>query len=272
MAQGVSTSRVFLTSLLLGAFSIALAQSTPESFSIGVTVVKGNHSACPAFIGSGAKSSPAANAGLEPGDVLVAVDGAPVSFESVAQRLRSQAAIPVTLTVRRGDSDTPVTVVVQHEHLAAILHDNGLKIVQGSRVVPLDTTDEELTCLLRFDEERLTGEQAFRPTHYPEDLNLYYPGFEAFMLKNPAQVAVGGIEQGPASDAGLRWGDVLVSVNGVSVAGKTASQLEGMLSSNEQRDMTIEIERCGNVRTFHSRLSVLAISCTVIRNRPLMAK
>jgi hypothetical protein len=32
-----------------------------------------------------------------------------------------------------------------------------MKIVQDGRVVPLDTTDEELECLLRFDENRITG-------------------------------------------------------------------------------------------------------------------
>jgi C-terminal processing protease CtpA/Prc len=61
---------------------------------------------------------------------------------------------------------------------------------------------------------------------------------------------VSGIEQGPASDAGVRWGDVLVSVDGASVAGKTASELEDMLSSNERRKMTIAIDRCGTARTF----------------------
>ena len=157
-------SRAFLIVLFLEVVSIALAQTTPESFSIGVTVVQSKSSGCPAFIGSVAKDSPAAKAGLKPGDVLVDVDGVPVSFENATQRLRSQTAKPVTLTVRRGDTGASITVVVQREHLATILHDNGLKIVQDGRLVPLDTTDRELACLLRFDENRITG-GVFRPTH-----------------------------------------------------------------------------------------------------------
>jgi C-terminal processing protease CtpA/Prc len=242
--------RTFLIVLFLVVLSIALAQTIPESFSIGVTVVRGKRPDCPVFIASVSKNSPAAKAGLESGDVLVAVDGTQVSFEDASKRLRSQAAKPVTLTIRRGDDSTPLTVLVQREPLVTILHDDGLKMVQDGRLVPLDTTDREIACLLRFDESRITGQQAFRPTHYPENLNLYYPGFEAFILDGPPQVSVGGIEQGPASDAGVRWGDVLVSVDGVSVARKTALQLEDMLSSKEPRKMTIEVDRCGSRSAF----------------------
>jgi C-terminal processing protease CtpA/Prc len=186
-------------------------------------------------------------AGLQPGDVLVAVDGSSVSFENAAQRLSSQAAKPVTVTVHRGDTDAPITVVVQRKNRATVFQDNGLK-VQDGRLVPFDTTEKELACLLH--ENRITGHQAFRPTHYPENLDLYYPGFEAVILDSPQQVSLGGIEQGPASDAGVRWGDVLVSVDGVSVAGKTVSQLEDMLSSKEPRKMTMEVDRCGKISTF----------------------
>src|SRR5260370_27080595 len=190
LARRLSMSRVPLMFLFLGAFSVALPQATPNPFSIGVTVVRGKGTECPVFIGSVAKNSPAAKAGLEPGDVLEAVDGEQVSFEKAAQRLRSQPAKPVALTLRRGDNGALITVVVQREHLATILHDNGMKIVQDGRLVPLDTTDEQLECVIRFGENRITG-RAFRPTHYPENLNLYCPGFEAFMLDGPQQVAVG---------------------------------------------------------------------------------
>src|SRR5215469_11021729 len=197
----VNMGRAIAIALLLAALSGALSQTIPESFSIGVTMVRGKRSDCPVFIGSVAKHSPAAKAGLEPGDVVESVDGEAVNFEKAVQRARSQAAKPVTLTVRRGDNGTPMTVVVQRELMATILHNNGLKMVQDFRVVPLEATDKELACLLRFDSSRITRQRAFGPTHYPENLNLYYPGFEVFILDRPPQVSIGGIEQGPASDA-----------------------------------------------------------------------
>jgi len=77
---------------LFEAFSVALPQATLDPFVIGVQIMQGNRalieelppngqrSVCPVFIGGVTKNSPAAKAGLEPGDVLEAVDGAPVNF------------------------------------------------------------------------------------------------------------------------------------------------------------------------------------------------
>jgi len=241
-------SRVPVLCLILGAFSVALPQATPDPFVIGVSVLRGKRTDCPLFVGGVLQHSPAARAGLEPGDVLEAVDGEPVNFEQALERITSQAAKPVTLTLRRGDNGTLMTVVVERELRSTIEHENGMQSVQD-RVVPLDTTAKELECLRRFDGHRITG-RVFQPTHYPENLNLYYPGFEAFMLDGPQQVSVGGIEEGPASDAGVRWGDILVSIDGVSVRGRTTSQLEHRLSSNGRRRMTLVVDRCGAARTF----------------------
>ena len=71
------------------------------------------------------------------------------------------------------------------------------------------------------------------PTHYPSNEKLYYPGFEVLILKNPAQVVVLGIEDGPASRAGVHWGDTILSVNGIDPRNKTVAQLEPLFSSQK---------------------------------------
>ena len=70
-----------------------------------------------------------------------------------------------------------------------------------------------------------------------------------FLLTDPEQVIVGGIETGPGSRAGLHWGDVLLSVNGVKIANQSSSELEGLLSSDEAKTLSIEIDRLGVLKT-----------------------
>jgi C-terminal processing protease CtpA/Prc len=73
-------------------------------------------------------------------------------------------------------------------------------------------------------------------------------------LQNPRQVAVGGIEEGPASKAGVHWGDVLISVNGVPTSGKTADELESLFSTTVPALMRIQIDRLGSKKTVDFRL------------------
>lgn len=62
------------------------------------------------------------------------------------------------------------------------------------------------------------------------------------------QVMVGGIEDGPGSRAGVHYGDVVISVNGLSVAGKTPAELEAMFSSLKQSTMWLQIDRLGTMK------------------------
>jgi predicted metalloprotease with PDZ domain len=66
--------------------------------------------------------------------------------------------------------------------------------------------------------------RVFSPTRYPDNSEIFYPGFELFLLHDPGQIAVAGIEDGTASKAGVRSGDVIVSVNGVLAATSMAAQ------------------------------------------------
>ncbi len=61
------------------------------------------------------RDSPAALAGVQEGDVLIAVDGAPVAdhtpFEEVAARVRGEVGSTVRITVRRGDRTMEFPIV-----------------------------------------------------------------------------------------------------------------------------------------------------------------
>jgi regulator of sigma E protease len=60
----------------------------------------------PTEIGRVVEGSPAARAGLQAGDSIVAVDGTPVNrWEELSQQIRGRGGKPLTLTVKRGDKD-----------------------------------------------------------------------------------------------------------------------------------------------------------------------
>jgi membrane-associated protease RseP (regulator of RpoE activity) len=59
---------------------------------------------------AGDPAAPAARAGLKPGDVIVAFDGAQVSdWAQVRDRIRANHGTPAQVTVRRGDQDVTLT-------------------------------------------------------------------------------------------------------------------------------------------------------------------
>ena len=106
--------------------------------------------------------------------------------------------------------------------------------------------------MLTFDWRRVVS-NVF-PTHYPADPERFYAGFEIFVLGDPKQVQVGGIEEGPASNAGIHWGDVLISVNELAVNDKTPAELEQMFSAMAPATLRIRIERLGSEKDFQIQL------------------
>jgi S1-C subfamily serine protease len=232
-----------LIALALGA--PAQAQQNADPYSIGVTFFS-PHS-CPIFVNSVAAGSPAERAGIRAGDRLLAVDGTPVSEGSrAAELLRSDRPTPVALTLLRDGRE--IQVVSGRERRSSFQTIKpGQKAVSGF-VVPADTTQAEVDRMLAFDGARHIG--GVFPTHYPASPDVFYAGFEPFILRDPAQVMVGGIEEGPASKAGVHWGDVLISVNGVPVAGKTAAELEQMFAATQRAMMRLQIDRLGATKTF----------------------
>ena len=61
---------------------------------------------------------------------------------------------------------------------------------------------------------------------------------------------VGGIEKGPASKAGVHYGDEIVMVNGIDPKGKQTSELERLFSSQTPVTMALVVDRDGEKKKF----------------------
>jgi C-terminal processing protease CtpA/Prc len=243
----------------LCAFCPALpSQGTHPRYAIGIDMT-GSKPPCPVFVHSVWKNSPAAQAGIRPGDRLIAVDGNVVAtVQDAAQRVGSISANPVTLQFARDDK--PYTVTVRRVDFATLLKRSGWKMLKDGTMVKSDWTDAEVEQFLAVERSLDTAKDVsvVFPGHYPADKQLYYPGFEAFVWDAGNQVTVGGIEDGPASRAGVRWGDQILAVDGVDPHKKSIVELESMLSATAPRSMRLTILRAGVQKTFSFELAEAA--------------
>jgi C-terminal processing protease CtpA/Prc len=228
----------------------------PSSFVTGITLVGGAES-CPVFVVNVVAGSPAEQAGIKTGDVLVAMNGTPVSSidETVTKFLHSESATPVTLSLVH--QEKPYVVTVGRVQSSTIPGNQRYKALQSGMAVPLDATEAEMNGKLKAITQDRFVDRVF-PTHYPSNEKLYYPGFEVLILKSPAQVVVLGIEDGPASRAGVHWGDSILSVSGIDPRNKTVAQLEPLFSSQKPRSMTLKIGRDDATKEFTFQLAEAA--------------
>jgi S1-C subfamily serine protease len=224
------------------------AQPPADPYITGVTLF--SRTGCPVFVGTVTAGSPAERAGIKAGDKLVRVAGNPVGdLDGASRLLRANDRTHVVLTLKRGEEE--ITVESGYERRSTINARNGQKIISGL-IVPPDTSEAEVGRMLTFDGRRIVA-NVF-PTHYPVDPERFYAGFEIFVLRDPKQAQVGGIEEGPASNAGIHWGDVLMSVNEVPVTDKTPPELEQMFSALAPATLRIRVERLGSEKNFQIQL------------------
>jgi C-terminal processing protease CtpA/Prc len=222
----------------------------------GIRLGGGSSKECPVIVTGVWPESPAQRAGIKLGDVLLAVDGRSVAtLDESVKILHSKAEIRVVLRLMR--EATVYDVAVDREQLAKALEKAGFKELSMGMIAPLDATETEMQDKIKtISEDRFAG-RVF-PTHYPANEKLYYGGFEVLILKNPSQVAALGIEDGPASRAGVHWGDTILAVNGVDPRDKSVTELEQLFSREKPAPMSLRVERGGSIKTYQFELKEAA--------------
>jgi C-terminal processing protease CtpA/Prc len=239
---------------LLG--SLVQAQDwSANDYVTGMTVVgkPGSSSSCPPIVAEVKPDTPAAKVGIQPGDRLIEVDGhRGLDILQARPLLRTHDPKPSTIELEGEHGLYAVTVA---RIKASVLYEReGWKVGPDGGVYPKNATEAEMQRIGKMTTEPPASEKVF-PGHYPANLELYYPGFEIFVWKEPQPMTVGGIEDGPALKAGVHYGDVLVSVNGVNPRGKSIAELEQLFSSQKPGTMRLVIDRDGALNTFTFELA-----------------
>jgi C-terminal processing protease CtpA/Prc len=245
---------VFLSCLFCAS---AQAQTfSGDDYVTGMTVVgkPGSDSSCPPIVWIVKLDTPAAKAGIQPGDRIVEIEGhREIDIVQAQSLLRTKDAKPSTIELDGEHGSYRVTV---GRIQASVLYEReGLKLGPDGGLYPKDATETEMLRVSKINAEPPPSEKVFQVGHYPGNLELYYPGFEIFVWKAPQLMAVGGIEEGPAHTAGVHYGDSIISVNGIEARGKSIQELEQLFSSPKPAAMTLVIERDHVTKTFTFQLA-----------------
>ncbi len=251
---------VLLTVYCLHGTPLALAQTLNwDEYVTGITVVgKPNWGpSCPLIVWIVDPDTPAAKVGIQPGDRLLGIDGHR-NLDILQARPLLRTTDPKPSTMELEGEHGPYKVNVGRIKASEIYIRHGLKPGPDGSLFPSDATDSEMQRVSKMHSEPPRDKKVFNVEHYPSDMNLYYPGFELFVWNEPQTITVGGIEAGPATRAGVHYGDAVVSVNGVNPHGKSMVELERLFSSGTPASMKLVVDRDGALKTFNFPLEKAA--------------
>ncbi len=229
---------------------VSAQDSGTDEYVTGMTVVgtPGAGPSCPLIVWFVEPDTPAAKTAIQPGDRVLAIDGhRGIDAAEAHPLLHSKNSNPVKLELE-GEHGT-YTVTVGRVKESILLKRGGWKVGPDGNGYAQDATDAEMKRVATIKEPP-ASDRVF-DHHYPKNVELYYPGFEALVLQDRDEIVVWGMEdEGPAQKAGAHYGDAIISVDGVSPQGKSVPELETLLSSSGPKAMSLVINRDGVTKTF----------------------
>jgi PDZ domain len=230
--------------------------SNADEYVTGMIVIgrPGSGSSCPPIVWVVNPDTPAAKAGIQPGDRIIAIDGHP-GIDVLDGRPLLRTKDPTPSTIELDGQHGPYTVTVGRIKASILYEREGWKVGPDGGLYPKDAAEAEMKRISKIGLEPPPSEKVFPVEHYPANLELYYPGFEVFTWKNRQSMTVGGIEDGPAQRAGVHYGDEILLVNRVNPRGKSMAELEQLFSSPQPATMTLVIDRDGTTKSFTFELA-----------------
>lgn len=195
-----------------GWLGIAIQDVTPAmARSFGLSEAKG------ALVGDVSPKSPAADAGLKRGDVILRLGDKPVDDSGHLRNLVAgmQPGTKTTLTIRREGKETQVPVMIGDAPSQSVASQEGSPSVEPTRDLGLAVADPSPALLQRFDLPR---------------------GAKGAMVR--------AVEPGsPAQDAGLRPGDLIQEVNRRPI--RSAREFAEAVRQQKSKDLVLLVNRGG---------------------------
>jgi serine protease Do len=214
-----------------GYLGVSVSELTPE-FAQGFGIKEGTKGA---LVQNVVPKAPAAKAGVQPGDVVVAVNGKPV--ESSAALTRAVSAVPpggkVTLTVLRGNDKKDITAVTAQRPDEEALARGQLGPEEG------EEGDAQGQASKKGDNEKLGIRVAPLTPQLAREMQTDVEQGVVVIQVNP---------DGPAGQAGIRRNDIILEVNRQKVT--KVEDVVGLIGKMKPGQVAVLRVQRGNSATF----------------------